>query len=102
MIGRAGTGSPEAGIVKLALIPVLMFTPCGRGRDKTPRGPAQTREFGLWCWRLPDRITYPRATLCFGFFFSPPRLSFNLTSSFSDASNFSVTLAAPLRSRLPK
>lgn len=74
MIGRAGTGSPEAGIVKLALIPVLMFTPCGRGRDKTPRGPAQTREFGLWCWRLPDRINYPRATLCFGFFFSPPRL----------------------------
>lgn len=44
MIGQAGTGSPEAGIERLALIPVFMFTPCGRGRDKTPRGPEQSRE----------------------------------------------------------
>lgn len=40
MIGQAGTGSPEAGIVRLALIPVFMFTPCGRGRYKAPGGPA--------------------------------------------------------------
>lgn len=57
MIGQAGTGSPEAGIVRLALIPVFMFTPCGRGRDQTVRGPEQTRESSFWCSRPPDSIT---------------------------------------------
>lgn len=46
MIGQAGgLDSPEAAP---AFIPVFLFTPCGRGREKTPRGPPeQTPESSL-------------------------------------------------------
>lgn len=46
MIGQAGTGSPEAGIVLRVDPRVLVYT-CERGRDKTSRSPGRTGESRL-------------------------------------------------------
>lgn len=55
MIGQAGTGSPEAGIVLQRRSPCSCLHLADGGKDKTPRDPEQTRESSLQ--RTPGILT---------------------------------------------
>lgn len=55
MIGQAGTGSPEAGIVLQRRSPCSCLHLADGGQDKTPRDPEQTRESSLQ--RTPGILT---------------------------------------------
>ena len=61
MIGRAGTGSPEAGVV--LRVDSCLHLADGGGTRQDTQGPMQTRtrESSVQCARLSDTIT-PRVT----------------------------------------